>query len=117
MKAWTRWQDWAVAVVGAYAALCPLWTITNDPAMTSLIVLGVLLVLASLWSLAQPGAVSSEYVHIALGVLMFVAPWVLGYSMLTGASWTSWVVGVLAAGLGLWALPESNKAHHAAMGH
>jgi VIT1/CCC1 family predicted Fe2+/Mn2+ transporter len=31
----------------------------------------------------------------AFGVLLFVAPWVVGYAGLTGAAWTSWLVGVI----------------------
>lgn len=28
----------------------------------------------------MPGSVASEYVHIGLGVLLFISPWVLGYT-------------------------------------
>ncbi|WP_037080153.1 SPW repeat protein [Pseudonocardia spinosispora] len=116
MKTWTRWQDWTAAVVGAYTALAPIWTTTGAAATATLIVFGVLLLVASLWSLAQPGAASSEYTHAVLGVLLFISPWVLGYSAFVGASWTSWVVGVIAVALGLWAVPES-KLYQAAAGH
>jgi hypothetical protein len=118
MKAWTRWQDWVVGVAGLYALLSPIWTTTGRTEMITLIVLGALLVLASLWSLAQPGAVSSEYVHAGLGVLLFISPWVLGYfTTYLEASWTAWVVGAIALVLGLLAVPVSSKAHHAAVGH
>jgi hypothetical protein len=80
-------------------------------------VFGLLLLLASGWSLGQPGAVAAEYTHAGLGVLMFVSPWVLGYSGMVGAAWTAWVLGVLAAAVGLWAVPESSRAHQAALGH
>jgi hypothetical protein len=30
-----------------------------------------------------------------LGVLLFVSPWVVGYTEATGAAWTSWLVGVV----------------------
>jgi hypothetical protein len=43
-----------------------------------------LLAITGLWSLAVPGSAASEYVHIVLGVLLFLAPWVLGYSALAG---------------------------------
>jgi hypothetical protein len=85
--------------------------------MSAAVVFGVLMLAASMWSLAQPGAVAAEYVHAGLGVLMFISPWVLGYSAMTGAAWTAWVAGVLAVAMGLWAVPESNKAHHTALGH
>jgi len=117
MKSFGRWQDLVAGVAGLYAALSPLWTQHGPGTTATLVVFGVLLVLAAAWSLAQPGAVSSEYVHAALGVLLFISPWVFGYTAFAGASWTSWVVGVIAAGLGLLAVPESNKAHQAAVGH
>jgi hypothetical protein len=113
MKAWTRWQDWAALVAGGYAVLCPIWTDQTAASRATVMVMGVLLVLASLWSLAQPGAMSSEYVHAALGALLFIAPWALSYSAMMGASWTSWVVGVLVAVLGLWTVMESAKMHGA----
>ena len=117
VKTWTRWQDWVVAVVGAYTALSPIWTATNSAATATLIVFGVLLLVSSLWSLARPGAVSSEYAHAVLGVLLFISPWVLGYAAFAGAAATSWVAGVIAVALGLLAVPESTKVHRAVVGH
>ncbi len=48
MKASTRWQDYAAVIIGAYAALSPLWLDTNNAAVWSLIVLGVLIAVAGL---------------------------------------------------------------------
>jgi hypothetical protein len=117
MKTWGRWQDMVATVVGGYAVLSPIWTPHNGAAMSAALVFGLLLLLASGWSLGQPGAVAAEYTHAGLGVLMFVSPWVLGYSGMVGAAWTAWVLGVLAAAVGLWAVPESSRAHQAALGH
>lgn len=117
-KAWARWQDWVAAVVGAYTALSPIWTGTDQVAATTLVVFGVLILLAALWSLAQPGAVYVEYVHAVLGVLLFISPWVFGYyTAFAGAAWTSWVVGVVTVALGLWAVPESSRIHRTALSH
>ena len=117
-RAWARWQDWVAAVLGAYTALSPIWTAADQVAASTLVVFGVLILLAALWSLAQPGVVAAEYVHAVLGVLLFISPWVFGYyGEFTGAAWTSWVVGVLTVALGLWAVPESNKIHRAALSH
>ena len=44
------------------------------------------------------------------GVLLFVAPWVLTYTDRTAASWTSWIVGVIAVVLGGFSVPASNRA-------
>jgi hypothetical protein len=42
---------------------------------------------------------------------------VLTYTDRTGASWTSWVVGVIAVVFGLSAVPMSNRAHQQAIQH
>ncbi|MEU6130114.1 SPW repeat protein [Saccharopolyspora sp. NPDC047091] len=111
VRPWTRWQDWAALVLGLYAVLATMWTRTSGGALSAMVVLGGLLVIAAVWSLALPRSMTSEYAHMLLGVLLFIAPWVLGYSALTGAAWTSWVVGVLAVLVGAAALPEATVAH------
>jgi DNA segregation ATPase FtsK/SpoIIIE-like protein len=98
-------------VIGVLTALSPLVTTTNAAAAWTMVVLGVVLAATSLWSLAVPGSVASEWVHGVLGVLLFLAPWVMGYSALTEASWTSWVAGVLAVVVAASALPAANAEH------
>lgn len=117
-KQWTRWQDWGAVVLGVVAGLSVLWwrLDTTDNAFWSLLAFGVLLLAGGLWSLAMPGSVASEYVHVGLGLLLFVSPWVLGYSELTGAAWTSWVIGVLVVVVGASAIPVASAAHHGMAG-
>jgi hypothetical protein len=114
---WRRWQDWAALVIGVLVALSPVVVTTSVAAVWGLVVLGVVLALTGLWSLAAPGSVASEYGHIVLGVLLFIAPWVLGYSALAGASWTSWIGGILAVIVGATALPSANAEHRVAAQH
>jgi hypothetical protein len=98
MRPWTRLQDFGALIAGLYAALSPIWVSTTGErgAFWALIALGVLLAVAALVSLAMPGVVATEWLIVLFGVLLFVAPWVLSYTDRTGASWTSWVVGVVA---------------------
>ncbi|WP_447003997.1 SPW repeat protein [Saccharothrix isguenensis] len=110
-KAWTRWQDWAEVVIGALVLLSPLVVATTAGAMWTMIVLGALIAIDGLASLAMPGMVYGEWFQIVLGALLFISPWVIGYSELTGASWVSWVGGVLTAAAGAMALPLANAAH------
>lgn len=110
-RAWTRWQDWALVVFGLVGALSTIWVDTTTTAMWTLIILGALVAIDGLWSLAAPGMVASEGVEVVLGVLLFIAPWVLGYTALTTASWFSWVVGALAIVVGGATLPVANSAH------
>lgn len=114
---WERWQDWAALVIGVLVALSPLVVATDLAATGTMVVLGVVLAATSLWSLAAPGSVASEWVHGVLGVLLFLAPWVMGYSALLAASWTSWVAGALAVGLAASALPAATEVHRGLAAH
>jgi hypothetical protein len=117
MRPWTRLQDFATLIAGAYAALSPIWVDTTGErdAFWALIALGALLALAALVSLAMPGLVATEALTMLFGVLLFVAPWVLTYTSHAAASWTSWVVGAIAVVLAGSAIPASNRAHSQAI--
>jgi uncharacterized membrane protein HdeD (DUF308 family) len=119
MRPWTRLQDVGVLIAGLYAALSPIWVSTTGErgAFWALIALGALLAIAAIVSLAMPGVVATEWLTVLFGVLLFVAPWVLTYTDRVGASWTSWVVGVVAVVLGGSAIPTSNRVHRQAMQH
>ncbi|WP_214405119.1 SPW repeat protein [Pseudonocardia lacus] len=115
-RTWRRWQDWAVVVIGVLTALSPIVVATDTAALSTLIVFGVLIALAGLWSLGAPGSVASEYVHVVLGVLLFISPWVFAYADLAGAAWTSWVAGVLTVAVGLAAVPAAQADHRGLAG-
>ncbi|WP_328614155.1 SPW repeat protein [Amycolatopsis sp. NBC_00355] len=116
-RAWTRPHDWTEVVIGVVAALSPLWLSTDTTVMWTMVVLGALIALDGLVSLAKPGLVYGEGIQIALGVLFFIAPWVLEYTELNGASWTSWIAGVLTVIAGAAAMPVANAAHRTAGQH
>jgi uncharacterized membrane protein HdeD (DUF308 family) len=111
MRPWTRLQDWGILLAGLYAALSPIWVSTTGErdAFWALIVLGALMAVAALFSLALPGVVATEWLAVLFGVLLFAAPWVLTYTDRMGASWTSWVVGVIAVVLGGFSVPASSR--------
>ena len=112
MKKWTRWQDWVAVAAGLYVALSTIWIAHTGASLPIMLVLGVLLVAAGLWSLAMPGLVSMEWIHVALGVLLIVSPWVGNYTSNAAASWTSWIAGVVALAAGLLAVQPAMKMHH-----
>jgi len=111
MKKWTRWQDYVALAAGVVMVLTPLWSSPGGGGTTAMLVLGVVLGLTALWSLYDPGAIASEYSHAILGVLMFITPWVFGYTDTTVAAFTSWILGVVAVAAGLLAVPASTRAH------
>lgn len=115
-RPWTRWQDWGEVVIGAVAALSPLWVATSTGALWTMVVLGVLIAADGIASLAMPGMVYAEWIQMVLGVLLFISPWVMSYPDLTGAAWTSWIAGVLTVVAGAAALPAANAAHHRTAG-
>lgn len=117
MKKWTRWQDWAAVAVGLYVALSVLWTTPAGSSMPIMITLGVLLAAAGVGSLAMPGLVTMEWIHIAIGALLVVSPWVGGYATQMGVAWTSWVCGVLAIVVGALAIQPARQAQQKPVSH
>jgi len=117
-KPWTRIQDWAILVAGALLALSPLWVDVDTRGTWAMVIIGLATVALALVALAMPGAYVDEGVTAAVGVIAFIAPWLFSYSEDTAAAWTSWIVGIVVAGLALSALPASRavyrQQHHAA---
>ena len=113
MRKWTRWQDWVALAAGVYAILAPIWTDTTTKATWTMVVLGAVTAVVSLYSLAMPGEqdLFSEGGHVILGVLFFIAPWVMGFSDMSGMSTTAWIVGVVTFLAGLWVLFETGRFH------
>lgn len=112
MKSWSRMQDVVAVVIGVFAALSPMWVDTNNAARWSLIVLGALVALAGLVHMARPEMGWAEYAMGVMGVLLFLSPWVMGYSGMGGAAWTAWVVGVLAVVVAVTGLPMMSSRMH-----
>ncbi|HKU09615.1 SPW repeat protein [Sinomonas sp.] len=97
MKKWTRWEDYVAGICGLYAALSVIWTKQTGASMALMLVFGILLIVAGVLNLSLPGTPWLEYVQCALGILLFVSPWIGRYYDLTGAAWTSWITGIIAA--------------------
>jgi SPW repeat len=111
VTAWRRWQDWVAVVAGVYAFLSPIWTHTETKATTTVVILGIVAAVVGLVSLAVPGAVALEWVEVVVGILMFISPWVIGFTAMSGMAWTAWIVGVVLVVVGLLALPQGNRVH------
>ncbi|GAA1242809.1 SPW repeat protein [Prauserella halophila] len=116
-RAWTRPHDWAEVVAGAVLALSPLWMSTGAAAAWTMSVLGALIAIDGVVSLAMPGMIVGEGIQVVLGALAFVSPWVMGYTALTGAAWTSWIIGALTVLVGAAAVPVASAAHRMAGQH
>jgi hypothetical protein len=86
--------------------------------MALMLVFGILLIVAGVLNLSLPGTPWLEYVQCALGVLLFVSPWVGAYYDLTGAAWTSWITGIIAAVVTAAAIkPAIDTQHRMRLSH
>ncbi len=110
----SRTQDYVAVILGVVAALSSLWVDTNSRAMWTLIVLGVLIALTGLAQLTRPAMAGLDYAMGLFGVLLFIAPWVMNYHAFNGASWTSWIIGVLTVVIAVAALPQVTARLHTA---
>jgi hypothetical protein len=123
MKPWTKWQDWSTLALGVVlffapsilaslnAPQCRLGSTTwfAAPSAWNAWIVGVLLVVVSLWALARPGAEVTEWVRIVLGAWLFFVPWILGFVAFSVVSWTMWVIGIVVVVLALWKLLEVRR--------
>lgn len=111
-RAWTRWSDWVEVVVGVVALLSPLlWLDTSTKTLWTMVILGALIAIDGLVSLAAPRQMASETIQAVLGVLLFIAPWVMGFAADSGAAWTSWIAGALTIVASGIALPAMRGSH------
>jgi hypothetical protein len=95
---WKRLQDWLTVVVGVLLFIAPfaLGATANQAAAWTAYVGGVLLAIAGLWSLSSPANHFAEWAELVVGVLVFLAPWALGFTVLTALAWSAWIAGILA---------------------
>ncbi|ONM47199.1 SPW repeat protein [Nocardia donostiensis] len=114
----SRTQDLLAVLLGAFAALSPLWLETNDRATWTLVVLGVLIALTGLAQMYRPAMSAADYAMGLFGVLMFLSPWVMDFTGYNGASWTAWIVGIVTVVLAVVALPMvAGRMHRPAAHH
>jgi hypothetical protein len=99
MTAWKRWQDWSVVVLGAIMFVTPfVFAETSQTvAASAAFVLGGLIVLAGLLNAAMERAGGLEIIPAILAVILFVSPWIFGFTAVTALAWSAWIVAILLA--------------------
>ncbi len=97
MTSWKRWQDWSVVVLGAIMFVTPFvfGQTAQTVATSAAYVLGVLLVLAGLGNAAMAKAGGLEIIPAILAVVLFVSPWIFGFTAVTALAWSAWIVAIL----------------------
>jgi hypothetical protein len=104
------WQDAVNLVLGAWLALSPLilgYTAQNEAALNAYVAGAAIVILAAsaIWYFQQ----WEEWINALLGLWLIVSPWILGYSTLEVPLWNQIAVGVLTAGLAIWAAQAENR--------
>jgi hypothetical protein len=114
MKKWTRWQDWVALAAGLFAALSTLFMPQVGASMALMLIFGALLVITALVNLAMPGMPAMEWAQVVVAALLFLSPWFGAYVASTGAAWTSWIAGLIAAVVTATAIKPSTeeRSHH-----
>ena len=104
MKQLKHWQDPANGVLGAWLILSP-WILGLQPrvAVATVIVAGALLVATAVGSILLPRA-WEEWTGAAIGVLLMLSPWALGFSGSAPAMQVALCTGLAAVILTLWVL-------------
>jgi hypothetical protein len=97
MTTWRRWQDWVVVGLGVVLFLTPFafGAATTSTAAYTAYVLGVLLALAGLLNVAMKEAGGLELIPAVLAVILFISPWLFGFTAMTALAWSAWVIAIL----------------------
>ncbi len=98
-----RWQDGLNLAVGLWLALSPLLgfgAAFGVPALDAYLA-GAALVLLGAAALRQ-GRPPDEWMHLAVGFWLILAPFALAFSMQALPTWNHIVVGLVVAGDALW---------------
>lgn len=99
-----RWQDWVILILGVWLFFSPfLIGYTGTTAASNAYVIGVVVVLFAILALID-SRVWEEWINLVLGVWLVIAPFVLGYSTMDGATWNHIIVGLLIAADAIWAI-------------
>lgn len=91
-----RWQDWASFALGLWLALSP-WLVgyaENETGTTNAVFLGLAVALIGHFE-ATFAELAAEWLNVAAGLWLLIAPFLLGFSADAAASANSIAVGTL----------------------
>jgi uncharacterized membrane protein len=99
-----RWQDGATLAAGIWLLISP-WAVGyagDSAAMGNAVIFGIAIIIYSGVELSVPRP-WEEWLMMAAGVWLIIAPWVLVFGAETRAVWDSVIVGIVVLLLALWA--------------
>ncbi|MBB6173264.1 apolipoprotein N-acyltransferase [Nocardiopsis mwathae] len=106
-----RWEDWVAVAAGVAAAVSWVWHGMVGAPMLALYLLGLFTLLAAVMAITRPGLIATEGIMVGLGVLMFLSPWLVGFTDVAAGAWTAWILGFVIAAIGVVDLPLATAAH------
>jgi hypothetical protein len=108
--AFRQWQNWANLVLavwlfisawilgfaasGAAPGATAVPITTGYTAAWNAWIFGVITAVVALWAMSQ-AAPWQKWLSLAIGIWVFVAPWVLAFSSTLNPAWDHWIVGAL----------------------
>src|SRR3954462_15060849 len=103
-----RWQDCVMLVVGVWLFLSPFWMAayasSSNAAAWNAYVMGALVVAFS-WAALVNRRMWEEWVNLAVGVWLIIAPFVLAfYAGQVGAGWNQIIAGLIVAIDAAWVI-------------
>ena len=96
MIASRRWQDWTAAAIGVVVAVSPLFiagSASSNEAWAAYF-MGGLIFLVAAGKLLWPSFGFADMVQVVLGAILFVSPWVIGFTAAASMSWMAWILGI-----------------------
>jgi hypothetical protein len=99
-----RWQDWLNLALGAWLFVMPFFGVVHlgSAAGMNVILFGSVIAVISVAALVREQS-WEEWINVAIGLWLIVAPFVLGFTLGGVAMWSSVIIGLFIAGDALWA--------------
>ena len=110
-------------LLGAWLFLVPLiygatFTLAT---VVVLMAIGVIVIADAVWAWASPDNKTPEWVMGLVGLVLFVAPWTVGFQNEPVAAWNAWIIGAILAVDGLvtqfLAMAKTSRSGHHRAAH
>lgn len=108
--------SWLVTLVGAWEVIAAfvLGYTSSTTALWDAIIIGLALVVLGAWaalSNQESTDKSLDWINVLAGIWLIIAPFVLGYSVVTAALWNDIIVGIVVVVLAGWAALTVGRHH------
>jgi len=108
-----KWLDAVSILLGLWLVVS--FALAPQPESPAPMWLGILMGLAVVvlggWSQATERPLAPEMLNVALGILLFLSPWLLSYTHMGFMAWDAWGSGFVLAGIELLAVQDAFVEH------